>query len=378
MYGLTTTSGRIKFNGRARGLAVALAALVFLSVLPTQARAQGTNTYGGLTVIHGATIGLVPGQTVLVTVPNFYFLDGSVIWFVKHAIKVYDRQSNGVTEYQSKLVYSGESGSLEHEFGHAISLRHGDLPVPGEPGTDRKQVWIEIESFLPSATQEQAEVRSAVLLPPTLELIDDRSGKTVVFDRLLPVMPAQTQSQVTSTNTEGGLQLEVSKSVRRALYGQSSSGDAPAPGTNFDLGFQFKGGVSVGAARGQTVRVVFRSTNDIPSLEPSEKPEVIVAAPGFGGHMKAFNAATGALLWSRELTGLTSGLNTIDINRDELREVGNPDTGRIQLWIEVVLAGMKVSLPAFEVFDNESGKTTVNGPMKESMETMKKAWKDES
>jgi hypothetical protein len=39
---------------------------------------------------------------------------------------------------------------------------------------------------------------------------------------------------------------------------------------------------------------------------------------------------------------------------------------------------MEVSLPTFELRDNESGKTTVReaaGPMKESMETMKKAWK---
>jgi hypothetical protein len=98
--------------------------------------------------------------------------------------------------------------------------------------------------------------------------------------------------------------------------------------------------------------------------------------------VKVFNASTGALLWSRELTSLPPGLHTFDINRDELRETGNPGTGRIQLWIEVVLDGMKVSLPTFEVFDNGSGKTTVRGdmwgPMKESMETMKKAWRDAS
>ena len=109
---------------------------------------------------------------------------------------------------------------------------------------------------------------------------------------------------------------------------------------------------------------------------------MIIGSATSAAHVKVFNAATGALLWSRELTGLTPGHHTFDINRDELREMGNPSTGRIQLWIEVVLDGMKVSRPTFEVLENESGKTTLRGrmwgPMKESMETMKKAWKDAS
>jgi hypothetical protein len=86
MYGLTTIMGLIKYEGRTRRLAaVALAALIFLSALTTQTRAQGTNTYGGTTVVHAGSIGLVPGQTVSVSVPNFQFSDGSVK-FVKHSI----------------------------------------------------------------------------------------------------------------------------------------------------------------------------------------------------------------------------------------------------------------------------------------------------
>jgi hypothetical protein len=164
----------------------------------------------------------------------------------------------------------------------------------------------------------------------------------------------------------------------KALAATSTPAQAQETGLPFNAFGGFRGGVSVGVARGQTVRIVFRSTNDIPSLEPSEKPDVILAGTGVGGHVKAFNAATGALLWSRELTNLTAGLNIIDINRDELPEAGNSDTARVQLCIEMVLVGMKVSLANFEVFDNESGKTAVSGPMKESMETMKKAWKDAS
>lgn len=67
-------------------------------------------------------------------------------------------------------------------------LRHGDLSVPGDPGTGRVQVYIEVESFPPSATQDRAEVFSANVWPPTFELIDDGTGKTVLFGLLLPAI----------------------------------------------------------------------------------------------------------------------------------------------------------------------------------------------
>jgi hypothetical protein len=86
--------------------------------------------------------------------------------------------------------------------------------------------------------------------------------------------------------------------------------------------------------------------------------------------VKVFNAATGALLWSRELTDLTPGLNIFAINRDELQQLVNSDSGRIQFWIEVVIvtrqtrqgpASVNVFAPRFEVFDNQNGRTTING-----------------
>jgi len=127
----------------------------------------------------------------------------------------------------------------------------------------------------------------------------------------------------------------------------------------------FQGGVSVGAAAGQTIRIVIRTTSDISLNKPSEEPGVIIiAGSGASGHVKSFNAKTGALLWSREFTSLTAGLHTFDINRDELPEASISDTGRVQLWIEVVIAGrtgVNVFSPTFEVFENESGRTTVRG-----------------
>src|SRR5687768_10157469 len=118
MYKLTTIVGLLKRVRRKPELAAcAIATLLFLSALPAPARAQ--NTYGGSTVVHAVSIGLVPGQSVSVSVPNFYFQDGS-IRFVKHTIRV--------TERESGLVYSGESGGLnEHEVGHIFTFSHEHL-----------------------------------------------------------------------------------------------------------------------------------------------------------------------------------------------------------------------------------------------------------
>ena len=352
MYKLATIAALLKRVRRKRELvACAMAALFFLSALAAPARAQ--NTYGGSTMVNGGTIGLVPGQTVSITVPNFYFENGSVKFLKSSVLKVYDREAHVVTERTSGLVYSGESGGL-NELGHIFTLSYGDLPVQGEPRTGRKEVWIEVESISFSTTQERTE--DLVVLSPTVELIDDADGKTVLL-LSLAARPAQAQA-----NADGGLQLEISKSLRSALYGHSSP------------------------AAGQTVRILIEAADA--STTSLNKP----CAPA--AHVRAFGGSTGALVWSRELTSLTPGLHTIDINRDELTEAGERGTGRLPLWIEVVIdpccasepgaeeCGQWVVAPALEVFDNESGKTKVRGgmwgPMKESMETIKKAWKDAS
>src|SRR5262245_21017931 len=189
MYSLTTIKGLFNRKGlKLMVMAFAFAAFISLSALPMPAQTstqvgdyifltgntvelaklpQGAsvNTDGGLqlevslslrralygsSVVHAGIIGLVPGQTVLVTTPNFYFQDGSKVRFVKHSIKVYEI-SRGVTENESGLIYSGESGGLnefEHEYGHIFTLHYGDLPARGEVRTGRAELLIAVESFL--------------------------------------------------------------------------------------------------------------------------------------------------------------------------------------------------------------------------------------
>ena len=175
MYTLTTIAELIKRVKRKPGLlACAMAGMLFLGAASARANAQTTNTYTGATVVHGGTVGIVPGQRVTFTVPNYYFQDGSMR-FLKHAIRVYN-----VTERESGLIYSGESGGMaEHEFGHIFTIAYGDLKVSGEPSTGRVQIWIEIESFSASGGLLNAEV-----VAPTFELIDESNGKTTVHESM--------------------------------------------------------------------------------------------------------------------------------------------------------------------------------------------------
>ena len=195
MYKLTTIAELIKRVKRKPGLlACAMAGMLFLAAASVPAKAQTTNTYTGTTVVHGGAIGIVPGQRVTVTVPNYYFQDGSVR-FLKQTIKVYN-----VTERESGLIYSGESGGMaEHELGHIFTIAYGDLRVSGEPSTGRVQIWIEIESFPPTGGLLNAQV-----VAPTFELIDESNGKTTVYGSMKESMETMKKAWKDASATPEG------------------------------------------------------------------------------------------------------------------------------------------------------------------------------
>jgi hypothetical protein len=146
---------------------------------------------------------------------------------------------------------------------------------------------------------------------------------------------------------------------------------AQAQGDNiFDAGFSV--GVPVVLLRHRSWTL--HKTVDNPDILPSEGPGVIVTGAGAPiGHVKVFSASSGALLQSYELTSLTAGPQSIVINRDDLREEGDPVTGSIQLWIQIVIAPRPAGQEGtqqpdditfriiFNVVDNVSGRTTARG-----------------
>ena len=91
------------------------------------------------------------------------------------------------------------------------------------------------------------------------------------------------------------------------------------------------------------------------------------------GSVKVFGGSSGALLQTQELTSSTAGLYSVDIKRDDLREEGEPDTGRLQLWIVAAInwgsagtpeSGVWVVRSTFELLDHESSTTVSRGVWK--------------
>jgi hypothetical protein len=132
---------------------------------------------------------------------------------------------------------------------------------------------------------------------------------------------------------------------------------------------------SVGVARGQMLRI----TVAIPNNQDGTGHTRLIFGDDQGvwmGHVKVFDALTGAEVASFELRNPTAGLHTFDIGGDG-RDLlvggrgGDAVTGRVQLMIEVKLVvcynqrtkepGAGIFVPTFEVVDNESGQTTVHG-----------------
>src|SRR5262249_16429811 len=124
---------------------------------------------------------------------------------------------------------------------------------------------------------------------------------------------------------------------------------------------------TVELAKGTTVRVHYSTNYCNAFWGPPQSSNTEPAVPAI--RVKVFSGSSGALLLSQELTRSTEGNFSIDINRDHLREEGDPDSGKLQLWIVVAIKlssadgqvrepGIWVLQSLFELIDNASGTST--------------------
>ncbi|HKQ53856.1 MAG TPA: hypothetical protein VJT74_15890 [Pyrinomonadaceae bacterium] len=158
--------------------AVATVALILLSSLPNTSAAPlaaGSPVIFTYKVVNPGFVGLVAGQTMSL---NFVLADGSVR-AVRAEVKVIH---NGATI----LVRNHALNSTA--ILHTLDIRRSDLPVTGEPVTNRVQLWVEVTLVLSAPSQKQAQNPAAALYTPTFQLINEESGETVLVGLLLPAV----------------------------------------------------------------------------------------------------------------------------------------------------------------------------------------------
>ena len=146
-------------------MALALLALCFFQI-PAQAQEQTRQ----ITIVQDlGAVGLVPGQTLSITMSNPEDSGGS---FQGH-VKILDAGGRLVFETPEAEIAPGEF--------HSFEIDRADIALPGDPRTGRFQAAI--------TTIRQPSARSRARIdkvPTTIELIDNATGKTTAM--LLPAI----------------------------------------------------------------------------------------------------------------------------------------------------------------------------------------------
>lgn len=190
MYGLITIKGLIKCEGHTRRLAaVAMAALIFLSLTPVQAKNSGQGYDKTIRILYKANIdpfGLAPGQTMRITSLSHWlhpvryggtsatesYDDGAAQKsMLKSVVVVFDSQNNPIARTEVVIPL--------HEF-RSVNINRDDLPLAGEPLTRRLEVRAEVEITLLTTSWLEARDFEASPSAISAEVVDNATGRTNV------------------------------------------------------------------------------------------------------------------------------------------------------------------------------------------------------
>ena len=149
-------------------MALALLVLCFAQI-PAQAQEQTRQ----ITVIQDmVTVGLVPGQTLSITLSNPEDSGAPVSGHVR----VFDSRGGLVFETPEAEIAPGEF--------HSFEIDRADIALPGDPRTGRFEVAARITTIRQvNLARSKARIDK---LPTTIELIDNATGKTTAM--LLPAI----------------------------------------------------------------------------------------------------------------------------------------------------------------------------------------------
>ena len=156
---------QIQINLTNRTRITRLLGLILLTLWVYQLSASAQQTRQVTLIQDMVVVGLVPGQTLSITVSN---PEGSGVSFQGH-VKVFD--GNG-----GLVFVTPEAEIAPGEF-HSFEINRSDISLPGDPRTGRFRAAARLLGIR-RASVERSKARIDKL-PISLELIDNDTGKTV-------------------------------------------------------------------------------------------------------------------------------------------------------------------------------------------------------
>ena len=172
-----------KFSGGAARTSRAVALIVALGLFAAQAAGQTvTGSSFNVNSRDVAAVGLVPGQTLRITVFN----PGETAQSGESKpiqIKV------GLLNNRGELLYETAEADIPAGGFHSFDIRREDITAAGEPRTGRLQVRVELVIEVARGRDEGGDTSrgQTTVVQGTLELIDNDSGKTAI-GLLLPAI----------------------------------------------------------------------------------------------------------------------------------------------------------------------------------------------
>ena len=277
---------------------VAVLALAALCLLPAEGRAQAAFER----IVTFPSVGIVPGQGVRFTLFN---PDGTPL---RAQVRV--QHSNGV------IVALGD-GSVRAGTFQSFDFKHGDIPLPGEAGSDRLQLQASVHI---STSEPWRRIGGLTVSMETLSIRDGTSN-TVFFSEVLP-----------SALRKGG---------RQRILAGGIAGDR-----------------LIGIAPGQTLRVTL--SNPLSSEATRGAPAQTGA---ISGQVKLLDASGAVIAESEKLDIAPDTFRSFDFSREALALPGEPGTERLQVRVQPLLQSTapqpKRGLASIEIIDRSTGGTVV-------------------